>query len=85
MCRILFSPMEETNKKGCQCDIEALGKNEFNACLPHRAGNGSAVLTSGGGLLFQFLLVEDLLSLQQIMKGLIRDSHTNKSLLSHNF
>lgn len=77
--------MEETSKKGCQCDIEALGKNEFNVCLPHRAGDGCAVLTSGRGLVFQFLLVEDLLRLQLIMKGLIRDSHTNKSLLSHNF
>lgn len=77
--------MEETSKKGCQCDIEALGKNEFNAYLPHRAGNGSAGLTSGGGLLLQFRLVEDLLRLQLIMEGLIRDSHTNKSLLSHSF
>lgn len=76
--------MEETNKKGCQCDLEAFGKNKPNACLPHRAGKGCTVLTSGGGLLFQFLLV-DLLRLQLIVKGLIRDSHTHKSLLSLNF
>lgn len=77
--------MEEISKKGCQCEMEALGKISSVPALPIELVEGCTVLTSWGRVLFQLQLAKDLPRLFLIFKCPVRDNHTNKSFLSHKF